>query len=484
MERDESGFKKYLQQKKAGEETGLGTATRDELVGELDKRDKSINPFPLDVFPSQLKPFINDLTQFYDIPRSFVGLCLLSCYSTAIGTAYAVTTNGKDKIFMGVWGCLLGISSSGKSAAMDLILEPIYNIQQDFDKEWDEEVNNLEKQDDKRYMNIKAVAIRDVHVQTLIKSILPKNPKGLIKLSDELLEWINGLNALGKGKGTDEQFWLSAYNSRMYTVTRGGNEKYTVPRPFVNVLGGLQYGVLHRLFANDRDITGFVYRLLFAMPEADKISDRDLTHKTPQEYFDIHDNAVRTLYEDLPITDSYEEPMLCIMGESAIKAFLSWRTELLREINRITDLQEKDARSGIYGKITEYCQRFAGIICLMDKAMQMGLKNSSLTVGKGGDFAPFFKREELIDASQMERAIKLANYFYHTAWEAYERVDKQMTAPREVLQVAALFNSGKSLRQIAEIMYDDSSDKAKQKMARDLKKYIKEYPRVFKAHAK
>lgn len=486
MAENESGFDKFMNQRKAGAgDTGLGSVSRSDLLNELDKRDKDINPFPLDVFPPAIKPFIDSLCKYYDLPRSFVGLTLLSCYSTAIGTAYAVTSNRRDVIYLPVWACLLGISSSGKSVAMNQILKPLYKIQEDMDFEWKEKTDSL-TMEKRQWVEMKMLVYRDGYIPTLIRSVLPDNPKGVLKIADELIEWINGLNALGRGKGTDEQFWLSSYNCSLYSAIRSGKEKFVIPRPFVNVIGGLQYGILHKLFSSDRDVTGFVYRLLFAIPETDKIADIDSSFQMPDEFYDVHDKAIRALY-NVSVFDSYEDPRLCVISDKAIKLFIQWRGELRTKINRVEDAGERDARSGIYGKICEYVQRFAAILALMDKALKIGKGNSGVSVSSTGGFDTYFKQQEEVLHEHMERAIRLGEYFYHTAWEAYTRVEKQMTAPRDVLVVAAMLKSNRSYKDIGEFLFpaqDISPEAKKQKTYRLINKYIKEYPRVFGAFAK
>src|SRR5690606_37187291 len=112
--------------------------------------------------------------------------------------------------------------------------------------------------------------------------------KGLIKYSDELLEWINGMNQLTKKEGTDEQFWISSWNCTKYSDIRSGKQKFVIRRPFVNVIGGAQYSVLSRMLSKDRDTTGFIFRLLLALPEVDKIAEPDPSFEVPREMYERH----------------------------------------------------------------------------------------------------------------------------------------------------------------------------------------------------
>ncbi|MEJ0030013.1 MAG: hypothetical protein WDO15_06435 [Bacteroidota bacterium] len=81
----------------------------------------------------------------YDVPASYIGLTLLSAYSTAIGTSYAVESNG-DNIFLPVWACLCGISSSGGTTVINKIYSPLADIQDGFDLEWSDKTTGLSRE--------------------------------------------------------------------------------------------------------------------------------------------------------------------------------------------------------------------------------------------------------------------------------------------------------------------------------------------------
>lgn len=184
----------------------ISTATTTDIRKELEKRESHLNIFPLEIFNPKVKPFINELHNKYDIPRAYIGLSMLITYSTAIGTAYAVSRNGSDRMYLSMWGCMNGISSSGKSYALDMCLAPLNELQNEFDEEWDDTAGKMT--DEKRqHVSMKTLIYRDAYIPTLIRYIMPGNPKGVLKESDEILEWINGLNALAKKESTDEQFW-------------------------------------------------------------------------------------------------------------------------------------------------------------------------------------------------------------------------------------------------------------------------------------
>jgi len=459
-------FKRFLKSQ------GLSTFTDEQLKSEVIRRQSS-NVFPLHVFNPKIKPFLDALNKGYDLPASYIGTTLLSAYSTAIGTAFKIDSGNGDFIYLPVWGCLCGISSSGGTVSINKIYAPLFKIQSDFDFDWQEKTKGLSR-DKVNYERMETVIYRDSHIPTLVRTILPDNLKGLCKHSDELLEWINGMNQLSKKEGTDEQFWISAWNCTPYSGIRSCKDKFVIQRPFVNVIGKAQYPILPKMFAKDRDTTGFIFRMLFAVPDEDRISQRDSDFIMPIEWTELHDRTITRLYKDLQVFDT-TEGRSCTIEPSAKKLLDQWKREKTKVINQVDDSTEKNIKAGILGKVSEYAYRFAAILHLSDKTFDQDY---------GGDFHIAFKQEELITVNTMIRAIELADYFYESANEVYDLVQKSLSAPPEVLATAFMLKRGKSNSEIGEMLYGSKSDSHKVKARRQVERWIKEYPRVFGSYAK
>lgn len=453
--------------------TSIATATDEELILEKQRREQIRNPFPLDVFNDQLKPFIISLNKHYDVPASFIGLSLLSAFSTAIGTSYHVSTNRKDVIYLPLWGALVGMTSSGKSICIDKIFNALKEIQSDFNIEWKEKTNGLTVEK-VNLCKMDTVIYRDSNIATLVRSVMPDNPKGLVKFSDELIEWINGLNMLSKKEGIDEQFWLSSWNCREYSGIRSGKQKFVVERPFVNVIGGLQFKMLDKLFKNDRDSSGFVNRILYALPDVDRIAEPDPSFAMPEEMQEVLDKSLRRLYKDLPVSTN-DDSRKCILSPEATKIYIAWCKDHTKRINALNEHYERQIHGSVFGKIKEYALRFAAILHLVDR---------SLIPEYGGDFYTAFKQEEFINECTISKAIQLSNYFLTSGVDVFDIVNKSQNAPPEVLATAFYVRRGKSFSEIGEILYGSKTDSNKVKASRAVKKWISEYPRVFGAIAK
>lgn len=478
MSIEENEYEKFIRRKKQM----LPSASTDDIREELRQRETSENIFPLHVFHPALQPMINAMVNHYDLDRGYIGLCMLSAYSTAIGTAFTVSTNGVDLIFLSVWGCMLGLSSSGKTFTLNKIYEPLFAIQKEFDAKWNEDTEG-KSEAQIRDTNMPTVLFMDTYIPTLVRYIMPDNPKGVCKIADELLEWINGMNPGAKGgkDGTDEQFWIRTWNCAPAYVTRSGKQKTTIPRPFANIIGGTQYKLLPMFFAKNRDTTGFIFRLLFAIDDRAKIAEIDPRYSMPREFSIPHNQAINTLYNVFSVTDMHDEPGVCQLGAEAVNIYDAWVRQNIRRINNMDDVNDKDIQSGIFGKIKEYALRFAAILYIMDKALDAGPDTSLMGIG--------LSKHEFIPAHVMTRALDAVEYFYKSASTAYDRVKKQLYAPEDALRCATIFRIMKSYADGGKMMYGDPTDETdrdrkKKKFQRLVKKYMTDYPWLFNAKAR
>jgi len=441
------------------------TVPTDELVREIEHRKRVGNRFPLDVFSPNLKPYIQSLNHEFDIPASYIGLTLLTAYSTAIGSAYAVTTNKQKLDYMVLFGALNGMTSSGKSMVIDIVLEPLMRKQQEFDAFWEEHYAGL-SDNDRKNEKMETVLFRDVVMATLMRSILPDNPKGMIKLLDEIMEWINGMNPNSKKEGTDEQVWLSVWNSAPYSGIRSGKNKFSIPRPFINLLGGIQPKIVWKMFQNDRDTTGFIFRVLFANLDTEqRIAQPNEFYKIPTAYKDVHENALMSLYNKLTVDRALDPPKYCMLQPDAIQLLSKWKRDRVNMINAMEDDDFKEIHAGILGKMTEYAKRFSGILYLMDKSTNW--EN------------PKYENEEYIDASVMERALSICNYFYQSALDVHASVESAVRAPADHIVAANLFKNGFSYSKIGKALYKTENAATKKQAERLVQVGLKKYPRLY-----
>lgn len=458
---------------------GAATITNEALEYEQKIRER-VGLFPLHVFHRDIHPFINAMVDIYDLPRSYIGVTLLTAYSTSIGTAAAVFENENMPNYFAIWSCLVGVSSAGKSLCNTMIMRPIFEKQSHFDEDWEIETKDL-TDFDRRKIRLKTVIFRDVHMATLMRDVMPENPKGVLKDADEILEWINGMNQMSKkGEGTDEQFYLSSWNCRGFSAIRSGKNKYTIPRPFINVTGGVQPSVCPKLFANNRDTTGFIFRVLFAPPERHKIARPKMSEHVNPDIINIHNESIKMMLDNLLVDDPKQQPWRWLLSREAQNLKKNWMDNTIEKINTMNDLSEIEIHSGIYGKIQEYINRFAGILAVADHTFDL-IATTKLNRTNELLPKPYYNvsSTKTITGEQMRRALELADYFYKSAVETHRIVSIDLTVPAKVITIALMFRKQESLAKMAEVYYGNKESRVK--MSREITKLVRKYPKAFGA---
>jgi hypothetical protein len=243
-----------------------------------------------------------------------------------------------------------------------------------------------------------------------------------------------------------------------------------IERPYLNVFGGAQPSIMWKLFKNDRDTTGFIFRLLFAVPERNKIAQPNLLFDMPEEYESIHRKCINSLYKGLPM-DADTDSRVMMIDPKAINLFKSWQRRKIEEVNGLEDGYQLEILAGIVGKMTEYTMRFCGLLHLADKAYDH----------------QEFGYSEVIREDTMVRALKCADYFYESAKNISERVNTKVIAPIEIITLAGLVKSGRSMQFIGDTLFGETianENTRRSKASRMVRKAIQEYPQIFGANVK
>src|SRR5918994_6064481 len=148
--------------------------------------------------------------------------------------------------------------------------------------------------------------VDDTTVEALSR-VLKESPRGVLVGKDELDGWIRGMDQYkAGGKGSDRQFWLSAWNSDPITVDRkGAPEALMVSEPFVGISGGIQPEVLKDLSRGPED--GMLDRFLCAYPEpvAPGWRDAHITEAAELRYANLY-KQLRMRHLD---SDEFGDPL-------------------------------------------------------------------------------------------------------------------------------------------------------------------------------
>lgn len=309
---------------------------------------------PLELLHPKWQSWVTLSAQSASCPKDYVALGLFTCLAGMIGNARrAMPWQGWTEPTI-LWRALVGNPSSGKSPALDCILNPIRS------REW--EMGEAHKETLKRYeADCETARIRYESWQADVKSavknekeppVLPASaekpekpprpriiiadstiektgailshvPKGLLLYRDELAGLLTNLQRHG---GDDRAFYIESYGGRPHKVDRvkHGEEPIVIPSLALSIIGGMQPDKMASILLKGDD-DGLAARILYSWPER-------VAFKQPTEFPEngIIRDAVRILTAIHMQTDPEGKPqpkILPFIGK-AVKLLAEWRGEL------------------------------------------------------------------------------------------------------------------------------------------------------------
>ncbi|MEP6019259.1 MAG: DUF3987 domain-containing protein [Paracoccaceae bacterium] len=250
-------------------------------------------------FHTVFGPWSNWLLTAADVkgaPVDFVALALLSAASAVVGnTRWAVPWDGWKEPPV-LWGMLVGNPSSGKSPALDAILDPIKEIDSALSEQYIKDRQEWADRDEVASIrlatwkaDVKAaiaqgevppdkpneasagappirgrVRITDVTTEK-VAELMALGWRGLLLSRDELAGWLASMDRYSGGG--DRPFWLESFGGRSFSVDRKNSpEPIMVDHLSISVLGGTQPDKLDSLLVHSDD-DGLLARHLVAFPE-------------------------------------------------------------------------------------------------------------------------------------------------------------------------------------------------------------------------
>lgn len=290
---------------------------------------------------------------------------------------------------------------------MQFALRPIFShdnqAYQEYEKqkqEYDKAVRQAKKDgtqgDDDDCMKpvLKQLLLRDTTPEAL--ALAHKyNKRGIGVYSDELAGWFKNFNRYNKG--SEMEFWLSAWSSTAISINRKTSEPLYIALPFISVAGTIQNGVLNELAKENRTENGFIDRILFVMPDnliKPYYNDNELSQSVIHNWERIISNLLSV---ELPVDNTMSPvPNVLPFTREAKALFSSWQRTNTDECNEA----ENEAIGGIYSKLELYSIRLALILELLSWACNEGDK-------------------ETVGIKSMQGAVRLVEYFKKSAIKVY-----------------------------------------------------------------
>jgi len=362
---------------------------------------KQTAQFPLCIFSDSIRQVIHDTNNDLNFPANYIAASLFFAISVAIGGSRKLVVKKGWETKAIIFMALLGKPGAVKTHPILFALAPLMELDKLSLEKYEKELSAFRKAGpDEKLCKPKAkqFIVQDITIEGLAK-VHKDNPRGICIHADELRGWVSSFDRYKKGGGDQEQ-WLSLFNGKSVVINRKAQDDITyLPESFVSVIGGLQPGMLAKIFKGEKIENGFLFRLLFVNNSSE---DQPVLWKDE----DLPSNADEIwkyyLYKILSLCGYPDNPVQKTLRLSS-DAWLSikeWQNE--REQNNYAN--EPDSTIAIFAKIQEYALRFCIIIHTMREASGQ------------------IEESDLIDNHTAILATCVADYFFHTAVDVYQYI--------------------------------------------------------------
>jgi len=368
------------------------------------------NPFPTEVFPQQVRQIVKATHECLDFPVDFIGASILYAASISIGNAVHVEVKNGWHESAVLYLAIVGRTGTNKSHPLSFALKPILdhdqNSYQHFlsqQKEYDEAAKLTDKE--RRQQGIEMPlkpAWHKIHLTDYTPEALAEvhayNKRGVGVCVDELAGWFKNFNKYNKG--SEMEFWLSAWSRKPITIDRKTTEPIFIPLPFISVVGTIQTGLLRVLGKENRTENGFLERILFVFPDNVKKpywSDSNLNPNVIRNWQGIISNLLGLKVQ----FDQTHNPRPTVLSftREAKQLLWDWQKDNADQCNN----SRSDAISGIYSKLEMYAVRLSLIIEMLSWACDESDMNG-------------------ITADSVNSALRLVEYFKRSAIKAYSNI--------------------------------------------------------------
>ena len=296
-----------------------------------------------------------------NLPYEAAFCCFLGALSFAIGGNKTLYVQEGWKAKGQLWLALVGASGSGKShilnaCGMGFLKQQEIEEAEAAKTEFEEACINLPEGEAPRAPNnTRRLTADSITTEALFHHAAKEvNEAGFGVYADEILAVVNGMDQY-KGKGGDQQAWLTIHNHGPAEMTRIG-ENRKIKSCFVPLLGGIQPAELKKLIGYEKQGNGFAARFLMCHAERGEVLEVERRLELGRM---ISDNKGRAHIEAM------FQKLLNIRDQKAvIKMTLEAEMHFLRYMKYLDDLAitAEPAEESAYRKLQTYIYRVALLI--------------------------------------------------------------------------------------------------------------------------
>lgn len=352
--------------------------------------------FPIDLFPTEVSNYIEEISGISNFPRNILGTSALFAMASAIGNSFElqIKRNYTQKAIL--YGMLAAKSGTGKTPMMNYMYKPLRAIAKKWRKKRYQKIQQIKETESNEINPPLKLTTFGNATSAGIEKHAPANPKGLSCVADELTSWFLNLNAYSAKNEKD--FHISGWNGE-YAENLLSSADKSYFDPFCVILGGIQNGRLSQIYNSQDLFSGFVARFLVSFSETDSTpveSMMEVSEETYQQYSSLILRIFMKGFEDeSDIHSDYieENKRMIVLTEEAQSKLINYRNSL-----RVDAQKHSEAIIASYNKLTDYSYRFALILHIIS------------AISKG-------EEPSVVKSEDAAKAIELTEYFRKSAHE-------------------------------------------------------------------
>lgn len=351
-----------------------------ELVSDTSKVLQKLqkNVIPLDVLPVQFQELINQLADRYKFPKLFSLMYLIYAFSIAIGNNYRIRIK-KNWIEPAIlYMAVVGLPGQTKTPVQSFFMAVFKDLDRVNFEQWKAEIKEWEikkKAATKQFPfedekpKRKQILLQDYTPEALIKT-LSDNWHGAGLMLDELAMLFGNMNRYNNGN--EVPMWLSFFNALAYSLNRKTSDDLYVAHPFISVIGGIQQGILKKLFTGDMLINGWADRYIYGCA-IDVRKEVPGDEEVDTHLIDAYTDAVKFLLATQPKTVINEKgkevniPRLLDFTPEAKRLYYDYRVENAEQVNNLND-EGAEMLAGMYSKFDYHAIRLSFILQVLTDA--------------------------------------------------------------------------------------------------------------------
>lgn len=269
-----------------------------------------------DLYPPSVQGWVDDEAERKGVFRGAVSTMALVMFAGSISARYQVQVRQKDTGFKNrptVWAMAVGGPGSGKSPSQSAAMEPLKKVERERLRRFRDEMRIYSAAQKAEKGKASSVSVDDpakprnrcrVLQDATAEAVVGREAQsghGVTIALDELDSFFGSFDAYRSGKSSkDAPFYLAGKNGEPWEVSRVSRDAVSTDLHAVNILGGIQPSVAHKV-AGAMGGNGMLQRFLIChMGKSRRAPDR-----APDERLAaVVDKAVRTLSELEPDSTS------------------------------------------------------------------------------------------------------------------------------------------------------------------------------------